>query len=231
MFSANAPSSASRGSKLVNRSSRKDSKSSGFSPGKTTSRPVSPCLSAFTETFVFPAGVHKKILESLLATGAFNRREGVNRLTVDTKWFARADARARASRAEVGRRERVREASGCSNSEHARSIRNVRKAIRDFNSSDLAIFRHHESGQENSAFDTGLLLFVADELPPPAKRRQRSCAMSSGPPLHRPRAHLCGRFTLTRSKIRPCKLASTWFRTSRLQTAWRQCESESGFKM
>jgi len=107
----------------------------------------------------------KKILESLLATGAVNRREGVNRLTVDTKWFARADARARASRAEVGRRERVREASGCSNSEHARSIRNVRKAIRDFNSSDLAIFRHHESG----ARKLGLRhrpspLFVADEL-------------------------------------------------------------------
>ena len=78
----------------------------------------------------------KKILESLLATGAVNRREGVNRLTVDTKWFARADARARASRAEGGRRERGREASGYSNSEHARSICNARKPIRDPNSSE-----------------------------------------------------------------------------------------------
>src|ERR1035437_8143069 len=52
---------------------------------------------------------------------------------------------------------------------------------------NLAIFRHHESGQENSALDTGLLLFVTDEPPPASRCRKRRCAMSSGPRCVDPR--------------------------------------------
>src|SRR5208283_26713 len=105
-----------------------------------------------------------------------------------------------ASRTEVGR---VREACGCSNSQHARSIFNARKTICDFNSSWSYDLRHHESG----ARKLGLRF-----RPIPPRSRRTATAIEAPPAklrqfeqvgLHRPKTQLCGRFTLTRAEVRP----------------------------